>query len=1090
MKIFKKPLWITLTAIFNVLFIASIIGGSIANVYKRTINSYFDLKNYDIETVESDEEIDAEYFKSKYVQKDEENEIIYAYEDKNNYSHQVYDNLALIEQGKKSARQVQREGATILWNNSLNSQNTGLPLKDKDSVSLFGRTSAQYVNSGDGSGNSIYFYTINVKNYLEDAGLNVNNTLWNFYKTGDGSGYKPTDYEKPNEVPWSKYNSSVKNSFANYGDAAIIFLSRRAGEFKDVLTENAGTISGDYCGLSQEEKDLIENVISYKKNNTFKKVILLLNTARGLNFNDLMPYRSDIDTCMWVGQCGSYGMYEIADILVGKSLPSGHLPDTYTYNGKSAPSYINAAYSTYKNSKLFGIQGDEEVRKSRYIAYVENIYVGYKYYETRYEDCVLNQGNASSNVGAVESTSNWKYSEEVAFPFGYGGSYTEFTYSDFKVEKDSHDNYKVNVKVTNTGKGKGADAVQVYIQKPYTEYDKNNGLEQASVNLCGFYKTKELNPNESVQITIPVKYDAFKTFDDAVKDTYIREKTTGSERYYLTVGQDAHDAINNILAKKGKTPANTNNVMDGEGKASLVEEFQFAEDDYETFSVSSSGEKITTRFTDTDWNKYENKGIETITYLSRKNWRDTYPKEVMGLSLTTDAVAQLAYDSEIEYTEEDKYPLYNQDHVFNLIDMKGLEFDHEAWDTLLDQLSLKDQIEVIGQAIYGTNPIDHIASPGESVNDGPLGIRKAYQDNAGEKDRTTSFPIIPLLGASFNKDLALEVGRVMGEDILQSKTTGIYAPSANIHRNQYGGRMYEYYSEDGFLSGELCKEQTIGIQESGSTVTLKHFALNEQESSRQGVGIWANEQSIREIYLEAFRPAVEEGKAKSVMASFTRFGVKWSGACSALNNDVLRGEWGFSGYVISDCPYFDYMGILDGLVGGNDCFLYELSDEKLSTYYKAESNPKIAQLIRQSVHRVLYVTVNGNAMNGYTTNTRMKLITNWWQYALIGLQVGLGIFGVGSAVMLVLCFVYKKKKLLTDNGEIEDSLNVDHNNPIVKNDELIEETPIEKKHKFKVKNPFKANKKVNDSHYEDLSNRLDELSKKFDDLIEILKSKK
>lgn len=1030
MRIFKKPLWITLSSVFTLLFIGLLIGGLVANDHKSAINWYFNLKDYTLETIvpEDGKEIDSEYFKSKYIQKDADGNIIYRTEEneKKGYKHQVYDNISLVEAGKARARQVQREGATILWNTALGATTPGLPLAKGNSVSLFGRSSIQYVNSGDGSGNSIFFYTINVKNYLENEELKVNNTLWSFYKNGDGSGYKPTDYEKPNEVPWSKYNSAVTNSFSQYNDAAIVFLSRRAGEFKDVNTETAGTVSGDYTGLSQEEKDLIENVIKYKQNGVFKKIIILLNTARGLNFNDLMPYRSDVDTCMWVGQCGSYGMYEIADILVGDSIPSGHLPDTYVYNGKSAPAYVNSSWSDYSNAGLFGITGDELVRKGRYIAYAENIYVGYKYYETRYEDAVLNKGNATSSAGAVESKSNWKYSEEVAFPFGYGESYTKFEYSNFSVLKNEDNDYIAKVTVKNVGGNVGADAVQFYIQRPYTEFDKLNGIEQASVNLCGFVKTKELQPNEIVNLEFRIEDDAFKTYDDAFHDTYIREKTVGNERYYITVAEDAHQAINNILAKKGKTPGNTNGVMDAAGNEKLVNEFQFSTDDVETFTKSKNGSEITNRFTDVDWNKYTNKGKEIITYLSRSDWNKTYPKEKVKLSLTTYAVEDLAYDHEIQYTNEE-YPLYNQEHKYNLIDMRGLDYNADEWEVLLNQLTLDEQVKVIGNALYGTSGINSIANPGELVEDGPLGVRKKYTENAGESDRTTSFPIIPLLGASFNEELALEVGRVMGEDILQSGASGIYAPSANIHRTQYGGRMYEYYSEDGFLSGRLCNQQTIGIQESGSSVTLKHFALNEQESNRQGVGIWANEQSIREIYLEPFRYAIEEGKAKSVMSSFTRFGTAWSGACSSLNNGVLRDEWGFNGFVISDCPYFDYMGILDGLEGGNDSFLYELSDTKLANYYKAETNPRIAQLIRQSVHRVLFVVANGNCMNGYTSFTQQVPVTNWWEYTIVGLQIMFGLLSLASIVLLILCFIKKENKI--NDKEVVTMGNVQNNNP-------------------------------------------------------------
>lgn len=1025
-KLLIKPLWIALACLFLALFIGMLIGGSIANTYARPINDYFGLDNFRTETIGETENIDSEYYKSNYVQYNEDGSIKYTTDEETGYTHQLYDDQALLDHGIETARQVQKEGTTILWNNAEGSSVKGLPLVPGNKISLFSHSSVAWVNSGTGSGNAIILWTNEFKDRLEEAGLAVNPSLWSFYSVGDGRNYTRVNGEDPNEVPWSRYSDDVRNSFGNYGDAAVITLSRVSGErmagyeINDVLRpgsiegRNAKTISGDYFGLSQEEKDMIENVIELKKAGTFKKVIILLNTAVGMNFKELMPYRNDpngVDACVWTGQTGTHGLYAVADILAGKAVPSGHLPDTFVYDGKSAPAEVNGSSGNYTNASSMRFQN--ETYQNYYIVYAENIYVGYKYYETRYEDAVMGEGNAGSRKGAVNSSLGWKYDEEVAFPFGYGSAYTEFEYSNFSAVSDEDGNYTVSVTVTNTGETVGADAVQVYLQKPYTDYDREHGIEQAAVNLCGMAKTVELGSGESQTVTIDVEARSFATYDDTVQKTFIREGGDDNV-YYLAVGQDAHDAVNNILAKKGYTPSNTNNVMDAEGNAGLVQDIVFAEDDYETFaSAPVTGNEITNRFEDVDWNKYEHKGPEEITYLSRRDWDATYPTAKASLSLTQEMVDDLAYQRSVEQDPEDEMPVYGQDSGLLLIDLRGLEFDDPAWDALLDQLTLEEQVDFIGNCYLGTPGIQSIVAPDTGLGEGPLGLIRQYKTNL-PGTYAVAFPMTPIRAGTFNVELQYEVGRIIGEDCLHAGEMGLNCPAINIHRMQYGGRAYEYYSEDGYLSGVMAGRQTAGIQEAGAVVGLKHFVLNDQEVSRwNGIAVWAKEQSIREIYLEAFRPSVEEAKAKSVMTSFTRIGTQWCGAHDGLLEGVLRGEWGFEGYVISDCPWFEFMGVVDGLMAGNDCILYSLSDAQKQQYYDQADNPTVAQAIRTSTHRVLYVIANSCAMNGFTSNTRIIPITNWWQHLILALQILFGILAVACITMTVLSFVLVRKKKQT-----------------------------------------------------------------------------
>ena len=994
MKMFlKRSFWAMLTIYVALWLVVSLVAGVILEDYKNVINGSLGLTGYRTETIDTGEEEDLEYFKSKYVQYDADGNVLYV-TDENGYTHQVYDDAALREAAIAKAYQVQREGSTILWNNADN----GLPLAEGNKVSLFSHSTVDWVYSGFGSGRANTTGSKNMKDALKNAGLSVNETLWNFYKTGAGKDYVRDGRYAVNEVPWSKYTDAVKNSFASYGDAAIIVLSRQTGEQSssgDAALTGADTPSGSYYDLSKEELSMISNVIEAKKAGTFKKVIVLLNTATDIWFAPLFDFKDDIDCCLWVSQTGQVGLDEVGNILAGKSIPSGHLPDTFLMNSNSNPATVNFTPLIYTNANSIGIANAQW--QSVYTIYMEGIYLGYKYYETRYEDAVMGKGNATSTAGAVNSASNWVYSEEVAFPFGYGAAYTEFQYSNYKVELGEDGNYNVTVTVTNIGKANGQDAVQIYVQKPYTEYDKEHGIEQASVNLAGYAKTPELKPGESVTVSIMVRDDALKTYDANNAKTYIRE----AGDYYFAVGHDAHDAVNNILAAKGYTPDNSNGVMDAAGNSTMVEKISFAEDDFTTYSVSEyTGNPITNQFDNADWNKYELKTEGTVTYLSRNDWQATYPTQ-LKLALSKEMLEDLGWNKEVAVNSGDKMPLYGQARVFNLIDLKGLPYDHSSWDTLLNQMTLEEQITLLAHCYHGTKEVISVAKPAELTHDGPLGIRQKYQTNSSAY--TMSYPNTVLLAASFNDQLAYEVGYLMGEDMLHVGVTGIYGPGANVHRSTYSGRNYEYYSEDGFLSGIMGKWQVIGIQETGCYVNMKHFALNDAESNRHGVGTWANEQSIREIYLQAYEYAVTEGDCTGIMSAFNRIGTLWSGAHKGLTTEVLRNEWGFQGFVISDCAWREYMGVVDGVMAGNDCILDDATED---AYYEAENNPTIALGIRTSVHNILYVAANSNSMNGFSSNTRIYEVDEWWQVLVKDVQKGLAIATVILAAITVLAFIF------------------------------------------------------------------------------------
>ncbi len=1005
LKSLSRLLWSILSVTFALLLTVSIVGDVIADENKRTINDFLGLENY---RKEVNEDAELLHYSSEFEKEDGS-----------------YDDKALWEEDIRVADRIQREGTTILWNNDA-AGHTGLPLTKGTTVSLFSHSSVDFVYSGMGSGNSITKNSSNLKQAFTNAGLPVNDTLWQFYSKGEGSGdkYVRNAYSGVNEVPWSLVKSNCETSFD--GTVGVFVLSRRAGENgeTDSTMKTADTLNKDYFELAKNEKDTIEGMVGLKKDGVLSKVIVMLNTAMGINFRYLEEYRDDIDCCIWVCQPGWEGINEIGRIFSGDSVPSGHLVDTFAYDHQSAPAAVNADFSTYTNSNDAGLRDLQF--QANYMIYAEDIYVGYKYYETRYEDAVMGNGNATSKTGAKNSSGDWKYSEEVAFPFGHGESYTSFEYDAFSVEQQEDGSYLASVTVKNVGNQPGEDAVQIYSQKPYTAYDKQHGIEQAAVNLCGYERTEMLYPesqtdethpnSQRVKIVIPA--DVFKTYDADGYKTYILEEGD----FYLTAAEDAHQAVNNILARKGYSPASTGNVMDGAGKSSLVWLWNNKTTDATMFSRSSTGYAITNQFDDTDWNKYKNKTDGTVVYLSRSDWAGTWPKP-LALSLSDAMVADLDWDKPVTADPKDKMPLYGQAHEFDIIDLRGKDYNDAAWDTLLNQTTLEEQIQFLGKAYHGTPAINSITYMGERCLDGPLGVRQKYltDDDASPADnQNMSFPCTPLLSASFSKKLALRAGQLKGEDMLHTGVAGLYGTGVNLHRTIWGGRAYEYYSEDGYLSGIMCAQEVKGIQEKGGYVNLKHFALNDQEANRHGVNIWCNEQAIREVYLLAFQPVVEDAHATGMMSSFTRFGTTWSGAHYGLTTEVLRNEWGFDGFVISDCAWRNYMGVVDGLVGGNDNILYESTN--LAAYYEAQTNATVAQLIRRSTHRVLYVLANSSAMEGYTPGMHIFPVTNWWQHAIIAMIVVFGILTAGSVTMLVLSCVLKKRRrdVLIQEGKMNE----------------------------------------------------------------------
>lgn len=888
--------------------------------------------------------------------------------------------------GLKICEQVEAEGAALLMN-----EDNALPLDKNAKVSCFSNSSTNLVYGGTGSGNIDASKADNLKTALEKTGFEVNETLWNFYAEGDGAEYKrenggmvSTASAVVSEVPWNVYTDEVKDSVASYGDAAIVTFSRVGGEGADLEFEET-----NYLALDDNEKEMMENISAMKADGTISKIIVLINSANTLQVDFLKDNVYDVDACLWIGDVGISGINAVADILCGDVTPSGSLVDTYLYDNYSSPAMINYVPMTYEGYT----EGVIPANASTYMIYQEGIYVGYKYYETRYDDYVTGSGNAG----------DYAYHDDVAYPFGYGLSYTDFAFSNMSVSyNEAEDTFDVSVTVTNTGDTfAGKKTVQVYSQSPYTDYDMENGVEKAAVSLCGFAKTDILAPGESQTLTVKVDKRDLASYDTYEAGTYILD----AGDYYLTVGMDAHDAVNNTLAARGYTPENTDERMDEAGDASLTYKWTQETFDAETYSVSENGTKIENQLSGADINLYEGTD-EEILYLSRRDWEGTFPAESLKLTLTEQMIEDL---QDVQYDPADydevEMPTLGADNGLTLYDMKDLDFDDPKWEELLDQLTFDEMVTLIGDAFHWTMPVKSVEAPGTRDENGPQGLTASLLASDKTQMDATAFTSEDMMAATFNVDLMTEVGKVIGNNCIFAGVSCLYGPGNNIHRTPFGGRNFEYYSEDGFLSGKMSAYEVGAIQEKGINVVMKHFALNDSEQDRIGLGVWVNEQAAREIYLKAFQDVVEEGNANGVMTAYTRWGCIWSGGNRGLMTNILRDEWGCWGKNITDNVLTSYVNGVDGLMAGVTIFdaMMPFVTSQLPKY---KDDPVIVTAMREASHYNLYATLNSAGMNGVGPDTTVKLTD---LKVLVILRVVLTVFALLFVASVVMWILGKRK---------------------------------------------------------------------------------
>ena len=843
---------------------------------------------------------------------------------------------AAQEASAQLCREIEQEGMVLLRNND-----SALPLAKGAKVTLLGESAADLVYGGAGAGSVDTSTAPTLRQALENAGFTVNPVLWDFYTTGAGAAYKK---EVPsvtgqgrfaaNEAPQSAYTQTEFDSMAEYSDAAIIVIGRSGSESVDLPV--------DYLSFTEEERSLIEMA-----QGRFDKIVLVLNVTNPINMTEIARY--DIDAVLWVGALGQEGAYAVGEALNGTVNPSGHLVDTWAVDPAGSPAAANLGDYTITNSNV--------TNGNKYIVYAEGIYVGYRYYETRYEDAVLGQGNAG----------DYDYDAQVVYPFGYGLSYTDFTWSDYKMTETAN-GFALNVTVKNTGSAAGKDVVQAYLQSPYTDYDKANGIEKSAVELVGFVKTDILQPGESQTVTIDVDKSTLKVFDAYGEGTYIVE----AGDYYLTAAANAHAAANNILAAKGAAV---------DGSADFTALYTQTATDTKTYATAETGAAVTTLMSDADIKTYD----PDFTYLSRSNWTGTWPATYQNGSWDAPETVLTALEITRPEDENAEMPAFDQTGDLKLCDLIGADYDDARWETLLSQMSKKETYDLIRHAGYGTMAVQSAGVPGTVQKDGPAGISSTL---AGGNLHCMAYEPAVVLASTYNVDLASRRGKLVGEDSLSSGVQVWYAPAMNIHRTANAGRNFEYYAEDPYISGVFGAAETAGFQSKGGIVTIKHFAFNDQETNRIGGAMFVNEQSARQLYLKPFEMSIVNGGAVGIMSGMNRIGCRWIGGHAGIMTNILRGEWGYKGFVITDqtsFASFNYCDIREGLPAGNDLWLntaynmWDLKDDELT--------PTVMQAARTAAHRYLYAVANSNAMNGVDADTAVKNIIPTWQYAYVALVV-------------------------------------------------------------------------------------------------------
>lgn len=970
----KAQRWLGLAAALLILLSAAISGTSTMFYYSGYVNAFLGLGAKTAAVTDAD----TMYYPSAYGELNAEN------------------SERLIADEKSHSVEVMHEGAVLIRN-----ENHALPLDSSAlRVTLFGnsvkdpvyRTNAGNASFNPNAGGTLY-------EAFTGAGMEINPTMWDAYQNSGVSRVSSATGGQSSigEVPSSFYTDAMKASFADYSDAAIVLLTRYGGEGVDLDTKDADGVP--MLSLHEQEADLLKMI---RDSGTFKKVIVLVNSPFAMDLQWIEDEAYGVDACLVFGAAGNYGFLGIADILTGKADVSGHLADTWAANSLSSPAMQN--YGDYAFANLSKLYHD------RYLVYAEDIYVGYKYYETRYQDQVLGVNNAADAAGAFMGET-WNYADEMAYTFGYGKSYAGFTQEVQSItwNRDARTVTAV-VKVTNNGGFAGASKslVQLYVQLPYMP----GNAEKSAIQMIGFQKTGELKAGESETVTLTVSDYAFATYDESAPNGADSGKTGcyvfDEGNYVFVIGDDAHDALNNVLASRGVTGLFDEKGNPVPGDAAKTASVTLSERDNTTYANNPvTGETVSNQLQDVNLNSYLENGV---TYLTRSDWT-TFPKAVENLTATDEMKALMEGYSYVKSPDapDTKEVPFNQDAGLTFLDMKDAEYDDPRWDAFIGQLTINQLAEIVGDD-RGSAAIPEIGKPQNSVTNGPCGILGTYA--AGNGSPCTLYPDAVVQASTWNLDLARDRAVFMSEDAIYANIAWNFGPGSNIHRTAYLGRNSEYFSEDGWMSYLISREMGKTMTEKGLIAGFKHFVLNDQEINRHGVATFATEQACREIYYKAFEGALTDGASIGVMSSYNRIGLTASAAHYATQVRILRGEWGFKGVNITDSAKdaSSYMHTAEVLAGGSDLFLSDTGRRsELNNLTIKERNGEILQMMQHANKNFYYAHVHSLMINGLAPESVIEETVYWWQPTAIAGCIAIGILAL-SALAVFLCKTYLKKE--------------------------------------------------------------------------------
>ena len=1011
----KRNLWRGLTTLTASLLTVSVAAGPVVDSYRTDIDKFLGTKSSAMVTDSTDEDL-------------------YTY--KSDYS----STTELLDSIEDLGERMSEEGTVLLKN-----ENNALPLSKDETqkLSLLGFSSYYPVQGGD-MGSSLNENkgtdadTVDFVEALDAKGFKINEDLHDLYKSLE-SEFKTevnmwgnimeyyhitapaTDgvfaSKEPSQEKMDSVDDKWKDSMDDY-NVMLVTIGRSSTENGTYLPGVDGVDASqnlnqtDPLGLSDDERDLINAAVAEKENNG-GKVIVMLNNANAMEIDEIKN-NDGVDAIMEIGFPGGYGFYGVADILSGEANPSGHLTDTYAVTNANSPAAQNFGNYEWTNADPSVNINAEEVE-------AEDIYTGYKYYETRYADTVLGQGNADATVGSSTGKA-WNYDDEVSYPFGYGLSYTTFEQTLKSVDVDlANRTVTAEVDVKNTGDVAGKDVVQLYTSVPYTDYDVENKVEKSAVQLLDYEKTDMIEPGESQTVTITADAQDMASWDSSCEN---EAGTTGNwildnGTYYFTVGNGAHEAVNNVLAAQDQ---------DVEGNKDNVQTWELGDFDSSSFAVTLNGTPVENQLQDADLNNWME---DTVTYLSRNDWEGTWPETYKDLTATDEMISTMADDySDIEANGDPSSVTFGADNGMTLANMKGVEdITDERWSTLMDQLTLEECLIRTGLGGTSTKVIESITSPEAIQNDGPNGFNSYPLGQYANSDASTGDPCViakddpnrdykmgvmaneTVIGQTFSKQLAAEWGKAVGNYSLWANTAIWWGVGTNLHRTPYNARNHEYFSEDAVLTAGQGAAIIKAGHEYGVLIAPKHLAFNDTEINRTGIAEFMTEQAARENELRGTQSCIEDANALAVMTTYNRVGCVTSNAHTGLLLNILHKEWGFKGLMsedfIQDPAYTKIrMAVHNGVTmtcntGDNTMAAVEAVWPYWSVENASQSEEFLTDL-KQAMLYQNYALANSNAMDGMSTSTHIEKLNTWYDNLITGLRIGFGVLTVLCAAMYLL----------------------------------------------------------------------------------------